>query len=67
MDGVVHFEPNPNHLAKKNLFFPRPASFSAFDDGAGLGDCKTGVASLTARINVVTTLIFSCNKVNLTY
>lgn len=48
-----HFEPNPNHLAKKNLFFPREASFSAFDETPGLGDCKIGVASFTARISVV--------------
>jgi len=47
----IHFEPKPNHLAKKNLFFPRGASFSACCGvGAGEGDSKGGVTSLTARI-----------------
>lgn len=58
--GGVHFEPNPNHLAKKNLFLPREASFSAFDDTPGLGDCKIGVASFTARISVVLHYIYNC-------
>jgi hypothetical protein len=59
----VHLEPNPNHLAKKNLFFPLEDSFSAFDDAAGLGDCKIGVASFTATISIVTKFIYSWNNV----
>jgi len=54
----IHFEPKPNHLAKKNLFFPRGASFSACCGvGAGEGDSKGGVTSLTARI--VDVIIYS--------
>jgi len=53
----IHFEPKPSHLVKKNLFFPRGTSFSACcGAGAGEGDSKGGVTSLTARIivNVIT-------------
>lgn len=42
-----HFEPKPNHLARKNLFFPPEASLLA-RAGAGLGDCKGGEISLPA-------------------
>ena len=51
MMRCIHFEPKPNHLAKKNLFFPRGASFSACCGVGGReGDSKGGVTSLTARI-----------------
>ncbi|KAF7838272.1 phosphatase 2C 14 [Senna tora] len=36
---LAHFEPKPNHFARKNLFFPREASLSA-RAGAGVGDCE---------------------------
>lgn len=49
----VLYEPKPNHFAKKNLFFPREASFSACA-ATGEGDGKGGEISLAARINDVT-------------
>lgn len=34
----IHFDPKPNHFARKNLFFPREASGAAAAGGAFTGD-----------------------------
>ena len=68
MGGFIYFEPKPNHLAKKNVFFPRGASFSACAGGgarAGVGDCKGGEISLAARISDVNIYSWSTKKKDL--
>lgn len=43
-----HFEPKPNHFARKNLFFP-PEELGAASAGATVGACTVEDLGFAAR------------------